>query len=196
MDTSIGIVGKDFVMIAADTSNARSVLRFTSEADKIMALDTHKLMAYGGETGDYLAFSEMIQKNIALNEFRTGKKMSTHAAVHFTRHQLATALRRGPYNVNLLVGGFDEDCGASLYWLDYLGTMQKMNIAAHGYGAYFTLSILDRYWKAGLDEQEAARILSLCLSEMKTRFLISTPNFCVKVVDKNGVRRIDLQNYA
>ena len=35
MDTLIGIVGKDFTVIASDTSNARSVLRFKSDADKV-----------------------------------------------------------------------------------------------------------------------------------------------------------------
>ena len=39
-------------------------------------------------------------------------------------HQLATALRRGPYQTNLLLGGFDEKDGAALYYLDYLASMQ------------------------------------------------------------------------
>jgi len=34
-----------------------------------------------------------------------------------------------------LIAGYDEDAGASLYWLDYLATMHKMNIAGTGYGA-------------------------------------------------------------
>ena len=58
MDTLIGVCGKDFVIIASDTSNARSVVRFKSDADKVMVLDSHKLMGFGGETGDYLNFCE------------------------------------------------------------------------------------------------------------------------------------------
>eukprot|EP00299_Pterocystis_sp_00344_P009270 c3850_g1_i1.p1 GENE.c3850_g1_i1~~c3850_g1_i1.p1 ORF type:complete len:204 (+),score=28.66 c3850_g1_i1:1-612(+) len=192
MDTLIGLVGNGFVMIASDTSNARSVLRFKSDADKVMELDSHKLMGFGGEPGDYLQFCEYIQKNIALNGFRTGYKMSTHAAARFTRHELATALRQGPYMTNLLIGGVDADSGPALYWIDYLGNMQQMNIAAHGYGSYFTLSILDRYWVPNLNETQATEIIAKCLAEMKTRFLIGTPNFSVKIVDKDGVRKVAL----
>jgi len=192
MDTLIGLVGKDFVIVASDTSSARSVLRFKSDADKVMELDSHKLMAFGGDTGDYLEFCEFIQRNVALNEFRTGIKLSTHAAVHFTRGELAKALRKGPYLVNLLIGGFDESTGPSLWWLDYLGSLQKLNIGAHGHGSNFTMSILDRYWHAQLTEEEGLEIVSMCLRELQTRFLISTPTFSVKVVDRNGVRRVQL----
>lgn len=41
---------------------------------------------------------------------------------------------QNPYQTNLLVAGYDEDTGAELYWLDYLATMHKMNIAGTGYG--------------------------------------------------------------
>lgn len=45
-----------------------------------------------------------------------------------------------PYQVNILLAGFDEKSGASLYWMDYLATMHKMNIAGTGYGMFTTVS--------------------------------------------------------
>lgn len=61
------------------------------------------------------------------------------------RNELATALREGPYQVNLLIGGVDQS-SPSLYYIDYLGSMHKMNYAVHGYAAYFLLSVLDRLY--------------------------------------------------
>ncbi len=60
--------------------------------------------------------------------------------------QLAENLRKRPYHVNVLLGGYD-DTGASLYWMDYLGTLQKMNYGAHGHCSNFIISTMDRYWK-------------------------------------------------
>lgn len=44
--------------------------------------------------------------------------------------QLATALRKGPVQTQLLLGGVDkkpEGKGhAALYWMDYLGTLQQV----------------------------------------------------------------------
>ena len=42
---------------------------------------------------------------------------------------------QGPYNTNLLIAGWDEKAGPSLYWMDYLATMHSMNVAGTGYGA-------------------------------------------------------------
>lgn len=38
--------------------------------------------------------------------------------------QLAKALRKGPYQTNILLGGYDEKDGAALYFIDYLASMQ------------------------------------------------------------------------
>jgi Proteasome subunit len=42
-----------------------------------------------------------------------------------------------PYATNLLIAGYDEGAGPSLYWMDYLATMHKMNVAGNGYGDFF-----------------------------------------------------------
>ena len=39
------------------------------------------------------------------------------------------------YQTNLLIAGWDEKAGPSLFWLDYLATMHAMNVAGTGYGA-------------------------------------------------------------
>lgn len=54
-----------------------------------------------------------------------------------------------PYHVNLLLAGYDEADGPGLYYMDYLSALAKAPFAAHGYGAFLTLSILDRYYRPG-----------------------------------------------
>ena len=38
---------------------------------------------------------------------------------------------------------------------------------------------------------EALDLLEQCFAEIQKRFMISMPNFLIKVVDKNGVRTVD-----
>ena len=59
---------------------------------------------------------------------------------------MAYFLRRQPYQVNMVFGGVDGDV-PSIYFIDYLGTLQKMNYASHGYVSYILLSLFDRLWK-------------------------------------------------
>lgn len=51
--------------------------------------------------------------------------------------------------MNLLLAGYDDHEGPALYYMDYLAALAKAPFAAHGYGAFLTLSILDRYYKPG-----------------------------------------------
>lgn len=55
-----------------------------------------------------------------------------------------------PYFVNLLLAGYDKDEGPSLYFMDYLASVNKVPFGAHGYGSFFTVSILDKHYREGM----------------------------------------------
>jgi 20S proteasome subunit beta 4 len=121
---------------------------------------------------------------------------------------LAGALRKGPYQTNLILAGYDapkvsgaaaeEKEGAgdngsiSLYQMDHMASLCKSNFAAHGYAANFILSVFDRDWRQGLDMAGALEVVRKCIHELKTRFLISQPVFILKVVDASGTRTITM----
>ena len=88
--------------------------------------------------------------------------------------------------------GFDKNRGASLYWIDYLAALAKVNFGAQGYASNFVLSVFDREWKENLTLEEGIEIIKKCIHELQTRFMISQPVFVVKVVDENGTRTIEL----
>ncbi|KAJ6431461.1 hypothetical protein OIU84_018858, partial [Salix udensis] len=94
MECVFGLVGDGFVIVASDTSAVNSILVHKTNEDKIMKLDSHKFVAASGESGDRVQFTEYIQKNVALYQFRNGIPLTTAAAANFTRGELATALRK------------------------------------------------------------------------------------------------------
>ncbi|KAJ1551215.1 Proteasome subunit beta type-2 [Nowakowskiella sp. JEL0078] len=191
MQVLIGIAGKDFVLTAADTTTARSIVVMKHGEDKSRLLNKHNLLLYTGEPGDTVQFAEYIQCNIKLYEIRNGLELGTSACASFVRKQMAESLRsRGPYNVNYLIAGASKKGEPELYWGDYLAASQKMPFAAQGYAAYFVMSTMDRYWRPDLSLEEARVLLQKCLDELKTRFIGNLPEFLIKVVDKDGVRII------
>ena len=105
---------------------------------------------------DRTAFGEYIAKNIALYNLRTGLKQSCHATANYMSTELAAAMRKGPYQVNTILAGFDAPGAGdaegtlgkpALYWLDYMGALQQCNFGVHGYAASFMLSVFDSQWK-------------------------------------------------
>lgn len=141
-----------------------------------------------GEAGDRAQFTEYIQKNVHLYQFRNGIPLSTAAAANFTCNELATALRKSPYAVNMLLAGYDKDIGPSLYYIDYIATLHKIDKSAFGYGSYFCLSLMDRYYHSGMSLEEAIELVDKCIMEIRSRLVVAPPNFVIKVVDKDGAR--------
>lgn len=184
MDSVFGLAGKDWVIVAADRASAFSIIRLCDTEDKIMQLDDNKLFGLAGETGDRINFGEYIQKNIHLAQFRTGIKMTTKETANYARSELAEALRKGPYQVNCLIGGYEPDEGASLYWLDYLGTLSKITRGGHGYGSSFLAGLMDNLYKPDMTLDEGIQVAKYCINELQIRFLISQAKFIVKVITK------------
>lgn len=188
MECVFGLVGDGFALVAADSSAVNSILVHKSNEDKIMVLDSHKLLGASGEAGDRAQFTEYIQKNVHLYQFRNGIPLSTSAAANFTRGELATALRKSPYFVNILLAGYDKEVGPSLYYIDYIATLHKLDKGAFGYGSYFSLSMMDRHYSSGMSLEQAVDLVDKCIIEIRSRLVVAPPNFVIKIVDKDGAR--------
>lgn len=144
MDHLIGLVGDGYALVAADRKVNHSIMAVKHDEDKILELDSSKLLGCVGELGDTKNFSEFIKKNMALYALRNGVKLSAHASAHFIRGEMAWSIRNSPKMCNIILAGYDEDAGPSVYHIDYLGGMHKMNYGGHGYGSFFGNSLMDR----------------------------------------------------
>eukprot|EP00051_Salpingoeca_urceolata_P027385 m.481269 g.481269 ORF g.481269 m.481269 type:complete len:194 (+) comp22111_c0_seq1:270-851(+) len=189
MDFIIGLVGDGFVLVAADTAQARSVVVMKRDLDKMIPITDRVLMLTAGDIADATNFGEFIQANLRLQEFRNGVKTSTWGAANYVRRQLADALRtREAYKVDLLLAGCDEGVGPQLFFMDNMAALNKVPFGAHGYGSFFTLSTLDRYYRPGLSLPEAKEVLSKCIAEVNKRFMVNLPDFKIRVVTAEGIR--------
>jgi len=188
MEFLIGIQGADFVLVAADRCGDRSIVRQKDDVDKHYPLGKNLLMSVTGPNGDTTNFAEYVAKNIQLYKMRNGYELTPSSGAHFVRKTLADFLRsRTPYNVNLLLSGFEGKDRPVLYHMDYLAAMMKVPFACHGYGSFFSLAVLDRDWRPGMNKEEALELLKTCIAQVQKRFIINLPNFKYHYVDKDGI---------
>lgn len=127
--------------------------------------------------------------------------LSPDRTASFVRSELARSLRsRSPYNVNLLLGGYDTNTDTPLLtWIDYLASRGDLPYAAHGYAQYYCLSLLDKHHHPEISEEQGLKILRLCTDELKRRLPIDMKGFLVQVVNRDGIKTVefpDSQVYA
>ncbi|PIN88300.1 hypothetical protein AB205_0123520 [Aquarana catesbeiana] len=103
MEYLIGVQGSDYVMVAADTVCANSIIKMKHDVDKMFKMSEKILLLCVGEAGDTVQFAEYIQKNVQLYKMRNGYELSPSAAANFTRKNLADYLRsRLQFNIRVL----------------------------------------------------------------------------------------------
>ncbi|KAI1449764.1 nucleophile aminohydrolase [Annulohypoxylon stygium] len=196
MEVLLGITGKDFTLIAASKAAMRGATILKASDDKTRSLNKHTLVAFSGEAGDTVQFSEYIQANAQLYSMRNETDLSPTALAHYVRGELASSLRsRKPYNVNLLLGGVDPITHKpSLFWLDYLAALAAVPYAAHGYAQYYCLSILDKHHHPDMTFVQGLKVLEMCTDELKRRLPIDFKGMTVKVVTKDGIRDVEFKD--
>ena len=86
------------------------------------------------------------------------------------------------------MAGYDEESGASLYYIDYIATLHKVDKGAFGYGSYFSLSTMDRHYRSDMSVEEAIELVDKCILEILSRLVVAPPKFVIKIVDKDGAR--------
>jgi len=149
---------------------------------------SHLFFWTAGDNGDRNMFTQFIQKNATLYALRNNVQLSTAALANWTRRELAEALRKNPYQTNLLLAGYDANRGPSLYFIDYLASLQKLPFACHGYAGNFLLGLLDRAYKPDMTVDEAHALILQCIAQLQTRMVLAQNKFTIKVVDANGIR--------
>eukprot|EP01062_Namystynia_karyoxenos_P016030 TRINITY_DN15845_c0_g1_i1.p1 TRINITY_DN15845_c0_g1~~TRINITY_DN15845_c0_g1_i1.p1 ORF type:complete len:232 (+),score=102.99 TRINITY_DN15845_c0_g1_i1:85-696(+) len=199
-ETAIGICFKDFAVLAVSGTTSYAYMKLASDEDKVYQVGSHKACATTGEQGARVQLLSSLEANMKLNQMRNkGVPHTTLATVRYLRQHMAEALRsRDMYPCNLLFAGYDHpqsvhdetEAAPSLFYLDYLAALQKVNYGVQGYGGTFVTALLDRKYKPDMSEAEGLELLKDCIGTVVKRLFVDSGVWSVKIVDKNGVRKV------
>lgn len=183
MEVVFGIKGSNFIILCADMTNARSILAYNHDIDKIKKLDEKQFIACAGDDASRTSFTDYIEKNFNLMKLRNGVSLSNNASANFIRNQLAAAIRSrgGAYQVSSLYATIDNS-GPALYYLDYLGTLQEIPFGAHGYGATFVTSQMDAANLKEMTVEQGVKLIKQCCDQLMRRYLINLPKYKIKII--------------
>ncbi|KAF3822525.1 hypothetical protein GH733_007899 [Mirounga leonina] len=149
--------------------------------DKMLKRSEEILFLCVGEAGDTVHFAEYIQQNEPLYKMQNHYEWTSIAAADFTCQNMTDCFQsQTPYHVHLFLAGYDGHEVPALSYMDYLAP-------SHGYGAFLTLSILDRYYTPTISCERAVELLGKYLEELQKCFILNLPTFNIPIIDQNGL---------
>jgi len=188
--TTLGLVCKDGVVLAADRRATAGFLIAHKKTKKVYRLDDNLGLTTAGLVGDLQTLSRYITAEVELYKLKRGTPMPVEACATLTANILAGS-RYFPYWVQLLIGGVDRT-GAHLFSIDAAGGSLPDKYVSTGSGSPFVYGVLEDHYKEDITVDQGADLAIRAITASMKRDAASGEGIDVAVITaKDGFRMLD-----
>jgi len=158
--TIVAVTYKDGVLMGADSRATAGNIIADKNCMKVHKL-TESIYACGaGTAADLDQVCNMLSADLRLLELNTDRKARVISAIRHAKQHLFRYM--GYVGAYLLIGGVDPS-GPHLYEVSASGTTMSKPYCANGSGSYSAISVLERDFKFGMGEEDAAALVQRAL---------------------------------
>jgi len=188
--TTLGIVCKDGIVIAADKRATAGGFIVQKDAEKVIQINENLAITTAGSVSDIQLFiklyrAELKLKNIKTNRANTIKECANLAA----RMVYESARQYFPSMQHLLLAGYDKQ-GTHLYELYPDGSMSEIKeYISSGSGSPMIFGIMEHQYKDTISVKEAEDLAVKAISASIQRDSFSGNGIDVMVISKDGIRK-------
>jgi len=189
--TTVGIVCKDGVILAADKRATAGTMIVDKRAEKVHLLSEDLAVTIAGNVSDAQLIIKLIKAELKLKEMRTGKKPSVKEAANLLGSLLYSNIRRMsmmPGIAHFLLAGRDSS-GVYLYDLFPDGSVTKIkDFMSSGSGSVFALGVLETQYSGDMSTAEGTKLAVKSVNTALQRDSASGNGIDVVVVNQNEVK--------
>ncbi len=186
--TTLGMLCKDCVVVAADKKATMGYLIANKESLKIQTLDDHIVMTVAGSLGDAQTLAKYLKAELKLFKLANGRNISVKGAASLLSNILQNN-KFYPYFVQLIIAGYDDN-GPSMFTLDAIGSCEEeKKFFSTGSGSPMALGVLEDNFKENLSIEEAKKLAHRSIKAAINRDIASGGNgIDLCTVTKNGIK--------
>ncbi len=192
--TTIGIVCKDGVVIAADKRSTAGGMVANKKQLKLVQIADNMVVAYAGLVSDAQLTARLIRAEIKLKDVQTGRLTTVKEAANLLAGMLYSLIRRPsmvPGVVAVLLVGSDAHNGHQLYNIGIDGSLTpKDDFDSEGSGSVFALGVLESQYKKNLGVDEGIELAVKSVNAALQRDIASGNGCDVWVVNEHGVKKV------
>jgi proteasome beta subunit len=191
--TTVGIICKDGVVLAAEKKATLGYLVASKEDVKIVSITPYIAITQAGMVGDLQALTRYMRAESKLFELQNKKRIPVKAAATL----LANILYSGrwtffPYYVQMILAGYDEN-GPSLFVLHPDGSrLEEKKFFSTGSGSPIAFGVLEDGFKEKLSVEEGKKLAVRAIKAAIERDIASGGRgIDVAVIDEKGFRMLE-----
>lgn len=184
--TTVGIVCKDCVVVAADRRMTMAYMVAHKAFQKIFPINDLLVMTFSGDVGDCQMVAKYLKAQLELYEIRKQRKASVKAAATLLSNILFSSRM---LMVQLLLAGSDES-GFHLFTLVPDGSLVEDKYIATGSGSVFSYGLLENEWKEGMNSEDAIKLAAKSVNVAMQRDIYTGNGIDVIVVTKKGYKQM------
>lgn len=187
--TTVGLVTKEAVVLAADMRASMGHLAYDEEVEKIYKISDNVALTIAGSVGDALTLVRFLRSHAKLFEIERETKITPKAIATFASNIL-NSNRFYPFFVQFVVGGVNTT--PELFDVDPSGgLLERKKFAVTGSGTELAMSVLDQNYTENLSTEQGIELAVRAVKASKKRDVYSG-GLAVKVmvIDKSGVKEL------
>ena len=187
--TTLGMVCRDGVVLAAEKKSTLGYLIASKESEKILQVEDHVALTIAGASGDAQALARYLRAELKLFAIQNQRRISVKGAASL----LSNILQGGrwtymPYMVQLIIAGYDER--PAIFSLDAIGSVEEeKKFFSTGSGSPMALGVLEDGYKDGISAEEATKLALRAVRAAIERDIGSGGKAIdVAVINKDGIK--------
>jgi len=192
--TTVAILAKDSIVLAADMQATMGNLQSNTEMTKIYKINDQLAVTIAGSVGDALVLVRFLKVQASLFDLEHKTPMTTKACATLLSNIL-NANKMAPYVTQFILAG--SAGGLSLYNIDLAGGMiEEKDFSYSGSGSELALSVLDNHYKKGLTTDDAVKLAKEAITAAKKRDIYTGgQGIKVVIVRKDKIEELVISKY-
>jgi proteasome beta subunit len=188
--TTLGIVCKDGVVLAADKRVTAGHFIPNKEYDKIIQINDNVAVTVAGSVSDIQMFVKLFRAELKLKSMKTNRIVNVKESANFAaRICYENARQYFPSIAHLLVAGYDTT-GVKIYEVNIDGAMMDVkDYVSTGSGSILVYGILENSYKDSITVKEGEELSVKCISAAIQRDAGSGNGIDVTVITKGNIRK-------
>jgi proteasome beta subunit len=186
--TTVGLICKDGVVLAAEKKSAMGYMVSSKEAEKILPIDDRIVLTTAGVLGDMQTLVRYMKAELKLFEIQNKRKASVKSAATLLANILQGS-KALPFLAVPILAGYDES-GPSIFSLDPVGGFEEQDkFFSTGSGSPLALGVLEDKYKDGISIDEASKLALRSVKAAIERDIGSGGKAIdVAVITKDGIK--------